>query len=61
MHALMVRVGETLTTTGSAPVRRPLVVKCIESDRHSAICTIYILSIVNTMVKLKQFYPYIRS
>ena len=30
-------------------------VKCIESDSHSAIYTVFVLGTINTMVNLKQF------
>ena len=58
MHALIVR-GWWNLNIGSAPaVQAPYDVKCIESDSESAIYTVCFLGTVNTMVNLRQFYPY---
>ena len=40
-----------------APATRPYDVKCIESDSHSSIYTIFVLGIINAMINLKQFGP----
>ena len=40
---------------GSTPAIQAYDVKCIESDSHSAIYTIFVLDTINTEVNLKQF------
>ena len=36
---------------------KPYDVQYIESDSHSSICTMFVLEIINAMMKLKQFGP----
>ena len=41
---------------GSTPAVQACDVKCIESDSHSAIYTIFLLDTINAVVNLKHFY-----
>ena len=41
---------------GSTPAIQAYDVKCIESDSHSAIYTIFMLDTINAVVNLKQIY-----
>ena len=43
---------------GSIPAIQAFDVKCIESDSHSAIYTIFVLYTINAIVNLKQLYLY---
>ena len=36
---------------------RPYYVKCIESDSHSSIHTMFMLGVINAMINLKQYGP----
>ena len=41
---------------GSTPAIQAYNVKCIESDSHSAIYTIFVMDTINAVVNLKQLY-----